>query len=142
MQRYKIFLFPLLLIICQKSGAQQTNDSLVRVNKQLTGAFTVSGVIKDAATGKALRGIRVTYKDYSAVISDSTGSFVLEVPSPNVSVLVEGEGYQSKQIALKGQHHIAASLYEDTYTSFYDVAQLPLGPARQNQRGDWYARRP
>ena len=37
--------------------------------------------LKMPATGKTLRGIRVTYKDYSAAITDSNGAFTLNVPS-------------------------------------------------------------
>src|SRR5689334_21219188 len=82
-------------------------------------AFKVSGVVKEAATGKALGGIRVTYKDYAAAITDSNGAFTIKVPSPDLNLLFEGEGYQAKQIAIKGNGNVIASLYEDTYTSFY-----------------------
>ena len=80
----------------------------IGLKNSISGLITVSGIIKDAATGKALGGIKVTYKDYSAAITDSTGAFALAVPSPYVSVLLEGEGYQSKQIALKGNNSITA----------------------------------
>jgi TonB-linked SusC/RagA family outer membrane protein len=83
--------------------------------------------VTDAATGKGLSGIRVTYKEYSAAITDSTGAFSLNVPSTKVSIMLEGEGYQTKEIALRGAKNIKAGLYEDTYTSFYDVAALPFG---------------
>ena len=133
MQVTKILTGLLLLLMCFYSKAQENKDSIIVLSKQYPGAFSVSGVIKDAATGKNLRGIRVTYKDYSAAITDSTGAFVLNVPSPDVSVLLEGEGYQSKQIALKGNNHISAGLYEDTYTSFYDLANFPFGVIMKNQ---------
>ncbi|MEI9808530.1 MAG: hypothetical protein WDO16_12035 [Bacteroidota bacterium] len=107
MQSPKIVTCLLLLLAWFHLDAQEKKDSV-----------KVSGVIKDAATGKNIGGIRVTYKDFSAAITDSNGGFVLNVPSPYVSVLMEGEGYQSKQIALKGRSHITTSLYEDTYTSF------------------------
>jgi TonB-linked SusC/RagA family outer membrane protein len=125
MQPSKIFSALLFLIIGFNLQAQEANAPAV-VTKQRGASVDVSGVIRDASTGKSLRGIRVTYKDYSAAITDSVGSFTLKVPSLNVSVLIEGEGYQTKEVALKGQTRIAASLYEDTYTSFYDVANLPL----------------
>src|SRR5437870_2916770 len=86
----------------------------------------VSGVVKDAATGKNLRGIRVTYKNISAAITDSSGAFVLKVPSPDVSIQLDGEGYQHKQIALKGNKKFTVYLYEDTYNSFFDLVNLPM----------------
>ena len=116
-----------LAAFCSNAQAQATKDSVIVVQKQYPGAFNVSGVIKDAATGKSLRGIKVTYKDYSAAITDSIGAFSIKVPSKNVSILFEGESYQSKEIAVKGNSKINASLYEDTYTSVYDFAKLPFG---------------
>ncbi len=89
--------------------------------------------LSDAATGKGLRGIRVTYKTYSAAITDSAGSFTLKVPSMNVAVLLEGDGYQSKEIALRGRSSINAALYEDTYTSFYDQSVEPFGSVMKNK---------
>jgi len=115
------------------ANAQVKKDAVVQTEKQYPGAFNVSGVIKDASTGKSLRGIRVTYKEYSAAITDSVGAFSIKVPSKNVSLLFEGEGYQSKQVAVKGNSKIEASLYEDTYTSFYDFAKLPFGTRMKSE---------
>src|SRR5215510_7749595 len=122
MRLSKIIMGLSLLLMCVVTHAQQQKDP-----------YTVSGTIREAATGKPLGAIKVTYKDYSAAITDSTGAFTLKVPSPYVSVLVEGEGYQTKQVSLKGNNRIEASLYEDTYTSFYDVANLPTGTIPKSQ---------
>ena len=132
MQLTKISMGLSLLLTCAVLHAQDNNDPAIDSRKQYSGSNNISGIIKDAATGKRSGGVKVTYKNYSAAISDSTGSFSLAVPSLFVSVLLEGEGYQSKQVALKGKNSIAAELYEDTYTSFYDLAHLPLGPISQN----------
>jgi TonB-linked SusC/RagA family outer membrane protein len=85
----------------------------------------VKGVVTEASTGRALRGISVTYKEYSAAITDSAGRFALAVPSLNIAILLTGEGYQTKEVALRGRTTVSASLYEDTYTSFFDAATLP-----------------
>jgi TonB-linked SusC/RagA family outer membrane protein len=87
----------------------------------------VRGRVTDAATHQPLSAIRVTYQDYSAAITDSAGSFILKVPNYDVTVILHGEGYQSKELALRGRSTISASLYEDTYLSFYDGANLPFG---------------
>lgn len=110
-----------------------TDTSILVKRRQLEQAATVTGIIREAATGKPLNGINVRYKDFSAAISDSTGSFSLKVPDYLVSVTVEGQGYQSKEVALKGRSRIEASLYEDTYTSFYDEVVLPSGKLAKNQ---------
>ena len=130
MQLSKILTGVSVWLLCFHGQAQEKSDP---ATQKSPGGFHVTGTIKDAATGKTLRGIRVTYKDYSAAITDSLGAFELDVPSRNVYVLAEGEGYQAKQIALKGNNRITASLYEDTYTSFYDAANFPLGVTVKNQ---------
>lgn len=124
----------ILVMMFFNSKAQDNKDSLIIINKHSSSkSVNVSGLVKDASTGKNLRGIRVTYKDYSAAISDSTGLFILKVPALDVSILLEGDGYQTKQVALKGTNHVIASLYEDTYTSFYDMAYLPMAPVMESQ---------
>ncbi len=124
--------FFILVISFVRSGAQD-KDSLIVISNQNTGAMSVSGVVKDASTGKVVRGIRVTYKEYSAAITDSSGQFKIKVPSYNVSVLLQGEGYQTKQVALKGNDHLAIALYEDSYNSFYDNAYFSTTPVMQSQ---------
>jgi TonB-linked SusC/RagA family outer membrane protein len=125
----KLTVLPLMILACLCSRAQDTKvpaDTVIPETSTKAQAM-VTGSVTDAATGKALRGIRITYKNYSAAISDSTGYFALKVPSGQVSVLLEGEGFQSKEIALRGRSTIKAALYEDTYSSFYDGANLPFG---------------
>ncbi|MEI6947817.1 SusC/RagA family TonB-linked outer membrane protein [Paraflavisolibacter sp. H34] len=87
----------------------------------------IKGTIKDAATGQPVRAVSVTYQNYSAAITDSLGRFTLKVPNRDVTIMVQGEGYQTKEIALQGRSTVAAALYEETYVSFYDAANLPFG---------------
>jgi TonB-linked SusC/RagA family outer membrane protein len=118
-----------LLILGSLSGSAQNinpNDLIV-VGKQYPDAVVVTGTVTDAATGKKLSGIHVNYKDYSAAISDSTGSFSLRVPSYNVSIVLEGDGFQSKEIALRGQTAVKAAMYEDNFPSVFDQVTEPFG---------------
>src|SRR6478609_2599717 len=80
--------------------------------KELKNAVTVTGVITDAATNKPLAGVGITYKDVSAAITDSTGKFSLKVPNYNVAISVAINGYQNKEIALKGRQTVSSGLYE------------------------------
>lgn len=117
-----------LLLGCMCGSAQNINpNELTVIGKQYPDAVIVSGTVRDAASGKTLGGIHVSYKDYSATISDSAGKFSLRVPSYQVTVLLEGDGYQAKEIALRGQSAVTASLFEDNYISFYDQAAEPFG---------------
>lgn len=101
--------------------------------KQLRLPIEVKGTVTDAATRQPLRAINVTYQGYSAAITDSLGRFTLKVPGDRVAIVVQGEGYQTKEIALKGRRQVVAVLYEDTYTSFYDAAMLPQGSMAQSR---------
>src|SRR4051812_18664346 len=109
-----------------KQDPSEANDTIT-VQRARTNGVQVSGKITNAATGKPLGAIRITYQDYSAAISDSLGNFRLTVPNYNVSIVLEGEGYQFKEVALRGRATVSAALYEDTYTSFYDATMLPFG---------------
>jgi TonB-linked SusC/RagA family outer membrane protein len=132
-----------VLLASSVTKAQQTtpdtavvvNDTVpvVNISKHVQDGVKVSGRITSAATGEPLQGISVKYKNYAAAITDASGRFSIYVPDYSVAVLVEGSGYQSKEIALKGRSGVAASLYEDTFNSFYDAATLPFGNVPRNK---------
>ena len=86
----------------------------------------VIGRITDAATGAPLSGVKVEYRDISAALTDSTGKFSLKVPDYNATIQVGGEGFQTKEIPLRGRKELKIRLYEDAFTSFYDNLSLPL----------------
>lgn len=132
MQVSKIVTALIFLFHCITTQGQDTGAVKV-ITREFPEWVTVTGKVTDASTGTNLRGIRVTYKNSSAAITDSSGFFSLKVPSLDVTVSLEGEGFQSKQNALKGNNNITAKLYEDTYTSMYDEAHLPLKIAPKNQ---------
>jgi TonB-linked SusC/RagA family outer membrane protein len=107
---------------------ERTMDSaLLRKAKALENAVAVTGSITEAASGKPLPGISIRYKDFSAAITDSLGMFSLKVPDYKTTVTIDGSGYQSKEIPLRGQSSIATALFEDSYNSYFDLAALPFG---------------
>ncbi len=101
-------------------------------NKNTTGTLA-TGVIKDAATGKPLAAISISVTDFSAALTDDNGKFTIKVPDYNTTLFINGEGFQSKEVALKGRKTITAALYEESYNSIYDVATLPYGDKPKNQ---------
>lgn len=127
MNCFKKGLFLCTLSLTLLSAAAQNNQN----NKQGS-PVEITGVVTDAASHQPLRAIGVSYQEYSAAITDSLGRFTLKVPNSNVTIILRGEGYQTKEIALKGRKTVSTALYEDTYTSFYDAAALPFG----NQSGN------
>jgi TonB-linked SusC/RagA family outer membrane protein len=89
--------------------------------------FQVQGTVVNAATGKPIRGIRLTYKVFAASITDSAGNFSINLPVTTALLLVEGDGYQSKEVPVKGLHSLEIAMYEDGFSSSSDEVDLPQG---------------
>ncbi|MDE3236713.1 MAG: SusC/RagA family TonB-linked outer membrane protein [Bacteroidota bacterium] len=93
----------------------------------------VSGIIRDAATGKPMPAVNISIPEFSAALTDDNGKFIIKVPDYNATLFISTEGYQSKEVALKGRKKITASLYDEAFNSFYDNAVLPQGTKSLNQ---------
>lgn len=101
--------------------------------KKAVGNLLATGVIKDAATGKPLSAVSVSVEDFSAALTDDKGNFSIKVPNYNATLIISGQGFQSKEIPLRGQKQITTSLYEESYNSIYDEVQLPFGAKAGNK---------
>lgn len=137
--------FRLLLLLClldcvsamaqntdslSKESAVSREDSLTRAN-----AAKVSGVIKDAATGKPVAGIYVSVTDFSSAITNEHGEFSIAVPNGNALLLVRGQSYQHKEVPVKGRTSLPEIiLFEETFTSIYDQARMPFSNLSANQQ--------
>jgi TonB-dependent SusC/RagA subfamily outer membrane receptor len=121
------------VIPCAASNAQKATRDTIKVNGQPKNNLTATGIIKDAATGKPIAAATVSIPDYSAALTDDNGKFVIRVPDYDATLFVTSQGSQSKEIPLKGRNSVSASLYEETFNSIYDNAQLPFGPKSRNQ---------
>ncbi|GAB2805544.1 SusC/RagA family TonB-linked outer membrane protein [Ferruginibacter profundus] len=93
--------------------------------------FRVEGTVTSAATGKPIRGIRLTYKEFAASITDSSGNFSINLPVQEGLLLLEGDGYQSKEVPVRGQRTLKISMYEDGFASSSDGVDLPQGRTTQ-----------
>lgn len=137
-------LFGITLFACTAIKAQQiatardtiiNGDTIINITKgsaPLNG-ITATGIIKDAATGKPLPAINVSIPYFSAALTDDNGRFTIKVPDYNSTLLINGEGFKSKEIALKGRKNVSAGLYEETFNSLYDNVYLPSGIRARNQ---------
>lgn len=127
-----VFVLATMVVWAQKTAtAAKQPDSLNAAQKGDAGV-PVTGTITDAATGKPISGISISVFEFSAAITDDKGSFTVSVPSYSAVLLVSGPGYETKEIPLKGRKSVTSSLYEDTFNSFYSVAQMPFGKAALN----------
>jgi TonB-linked SusC/RagA family outer membrane protein len=135
-------LIGLLLFLCLTTGvnalAQKSDSISVRLADSIArykqdslakakGA-KISGIVKDAATGKAISGISVSVPLYSAAITDDKGHFTVTVPDFNTVLIVSGPNFQQKEVPVKGRKTLPdILLFEDAYNSVYDKAKLPFG---------------
>ncbi|CAM3733940.1 SusC/RagA family TonB-linked outer membrane protein [Mucilaginibacter galii] len=111
------------------SVARYKTDSLARAQGK-----KISGILRDAATGKPVSGINISVPQYAAAISDEKGAFTVSVPDYDALLLVKGQGYQSKEIPLKGRTTLPpVLLFEENYNSIYDVAKFPYNLVPLNQ---------
>jgi len=132
----------LLLFLCLFSGvklmAQKTDsvsvqlaDSIARYKTDsvnMANGAKISGVVKDAATGKPLAGISIGVLDYSSKITDENGQFTINVPNSDAVLLVSGQNYQQKEVPVKGRTSLPdILLLESDYNSIYDNARMPFG---------------
>jgi TonB-linked SusC/RagA family outer membrane protein len=97
------------------------------------GEVKVTGTVKDASTGNLLSGINITVPGYSAALTDDKGFFSITVPDISTSLMVTGSGYQQREVALKGRRSVDVSLFESSFRSVYDEANMPYGNEPMNQ---------
>lgn len=142
----------LVSLICTELTAQQA-DTVKKaiITKQEPDAsakkIRINGTIKEASSGKPLSGINVSIKGYSAAITDDNGAFTIQVPGYYSAIVVSGPGYQTKEVALKNRKVLHLELYEEGFSSLYDVAlvsneikrkiQIPSSVTSINTQGNW-----
>lgn len=118
----------LTLVLASLSSIAQTTaeDKKVPAVNQGSG-LTVTGTIKDGATGKPAPGVGIIVIGFSAAISDDQGSFTLKVPDYDALVQVTGEGFETRVVPLKGRKTIEVLLNDETHENMYQSVQMPNG---------------
>ncbi|MFL5739473.1 MAG: SusC/RagA family TonB-linked outer membrane protein [Flavisolibacter sp.] len=114
------------------SSALHSDTSVISISGGFE-SMQVEGLIINAATHQPVQGVNVQYKKYSAAISDSNGRFSIKVPNDQVSLLISGAGFQTREIPLRGRREISTVLYDESFPSFYDQANLPFGAELKNR---------
>jgi TonB-linked SusC/RagA family outer membrane protein len=104
------------LLVCFFANAQSS-----------TGKFEVRGNVTNAVTKKPVRGIRVTYKEFAASISDSAGSFQLLLPADEAILVFEGDGYLTRQVPVQGRNIINVTIYPVGYADLSDDITTAAG---------------
>jgi TonB-linked SusC/RagA family outer membrane protein len=87
--------------------------------------FAINGTVTNAATKKPIRGIRITYKNIAASITDSAGNFSINLPVKNGLLLLEADGYQTKEVSVSGLKKLIIAMYDDNFSSSSEEVVLP-----------------
>ena len=103
------FIGSTLNLYAQNTGARE--KKFVN-NPDASPRMTISGVILDASTGKAILGVSVVSGQFSATITDEKGNFTISVLPKNAVLTISVQGYQHKEIALKNERKIVIQLHE------------------------------
>ncbi len=76
---------------------------------------SVTGQIISSADGQPLPGVNVVVKGTTiGTTTDINGSFTLNVPDPNATLILSFVGFQTQEVALAGQKSINVTLVEET----------------------------
>ena len=118
-----------LVLAATAAGAQtkKTATDTITIKQDAKKGVSVSGIITDGATKKGIAGIKVEVTDFSAAITDDNGRFTLKVPSYTSTVSIAGEGYESRQVPLKGRNTLNVVLLDDGHESFHEPVTMPFG---------------
>jgi len=119
-----------LLSVC---ASAQTVVLQYDKNDVLSDTLHVAGTVLDAINKQPLNGVYITYKKYSAAISDSLGKFVIAVPNDKITILVKADGYNDKEVALTGRSHIRIDLQPSGYSGYYNEVVMPYGLTRRSR---------
>ncbi len=137
----------LAALMCGRLSAQEVsgdtsqpaslNQDTIIIIKKPTRADSLgviaTGTIIDAATRRPLPGINISVPNFSAAISEENGRFTIKVPSYKTTLLVSAPGFQSKEVALRGNTSVSIQLFDENFDSYYDNAVTPAGTKQKNR---------
>ena len=90
-------------------------ESMNPIRNVLLQQVSVSGQVTSSADGQPLPGVNVIVKGTTlGTTTDINGSFTLNVPDPNATLVLSFVGFQTQEIALAGQKSVNVTLVEET----------------------------
>jgi TonB-linked SusC/RagA family outer membrane protein len=92
---------------------------------------SVTGVVKDAATGEPIPGVNVLVEGTTiGVVTDIDGKFSLNVPSASSVLAVSYIGYVTQKVSVGNQTNLAINLVSDV-TSLEEVVVVGYGTVKK-----------
>lgn len=119
-----LLLFFLVLQTAVQAQVEEA-DAVTTVQKELTIGITVTGRVQDAVNDQLLAGINVSVPGYSSAITQNDGTFSIQVPALEATIVLTGTGFQYREVALRGRSEITVALFEQDFNSAYDKAFVP-----------------
>ncbi|MDR0682653.1 MAG: SusC/RagA family TonB-linked outer membrane protein [Dysgonamonadaceae bacterium] len=98
-----------------------------QVRSQEEISYTVTGVVKDASTGKPAAGINISAPGISSAITEDNGTYSIKIPNKNIILEISGFGYAKREISVRGREKIDIDLYESAYKGAAKNIYTPLG---------------
>jgi TonB-linked SusC/RagA family outer membrane protein len=90
-------------------------ESISPIRNVLLQQVSVTGQVTSSADGQPLPGVNVIVKGTTlGTTTDINGAFTLNVPDPNVTLVLSFVGFQTQEVALAGQKSINVTLVEET----------------------------
>jgi TonB-linked SusC/RagA family outer membrane protein len=108
-----------------------TDTTTVKAKLRTVVGEKVSGAIFDGNTNKPLVGINISVPGFNATITDEKGNFTVLVPNYKTNLVVSGNGYQSKIVAVFKDKAINLKLFPQNFTSLYNEVSTVLGVQTQ-----------
>ncbi len=101
------------MMLCGLSGMHEAFASEFSASAAQQNTKTVSGVVKDAATGESIIGASIVVKGTTiGTVTDLDGTFTLDVPADAV-VEVSCIGYSTVEVSVAGKTTLNVALAED-----------------------------
>jgi TonB-linked SusC/RagA family outer membrane protein len=92
----------------------------------------VSGVVRDAVTGRPLLGAQVKVADRTAsAITDSLGSYSIKVQSFSDVLIIGAPDYAIREVSLQGKQSVDVRLYSTLFSSGYGTIESLSGNRRK-----------
>jgi TonB-linked SusC/RagA family outer membrane protein len=90
-------------------------------------SYTVTGVVKDASTGKPVAGVNISAPGISSAITEDNGTYSIKIPNKSIILEISGFGYAKRDIPVRGREKIDVDLYESAYKGAAKNVYTPLG---------------
>jgi TonB-linked SusC/RagA family outer membrane protein len=105
----------LLLALFAGTATSFAADKAATVQKH-----TVSGIVRDAKTGKPISAAQIqALNNIASSTTDEKGQFVINVANLEEVLSVSAFDYAVREVALRGQKNIVVDMYPETFSSFF-----------------------